>query len=512
MSSIQHSAFHIQPSKIWLHIQHELLYLSWALTEVALFAPLSFAFLSWARFWPPAQIALWLLLLMLLPFNLARLMSLLQIATHHQRTVMAVALLLTVLISIRSLIYSPQSIFDVSWLTDFFANIAQEGNQLWLRDVAVFFLVIIMWWRGLRLVNRQFDIQQIGFRLRLGILIAPFAVWFSHVGLGWNITPFILLFFLAGLTAVSLIRAEQLEKERSGQSASLSPRWIGIIFAASLATTAAAGLLAALISGQSLLTAAGWLAPLIATFYFGGAVVLNTLVYLLQPFILLLSGLIDWLALWLQQIFSRAGLELAVQPTVDFGDLAATPEATDVVTVIAPPNLNARLMAILLMIAAVLLVSLVLGRLFREASFAARNSEMINRSGHQPADDLNFGQRLLQRLGLLRGWRTAASIRRIYQQMLETAADIGYPRSESETPFEFLPTLAEIWPDNTADSQLITQAFVKIRYGELPETEAELAAINAAWDHLRDTVPAAIDQTPHLEKRPDRDRFQQNRA
>jgi hypothetical protein len=164
------------------------------------------------------------------------------------------------------------------------------------------------------------------------------------------------------------------------------------------------------------------------------------------------------------------------------------------------------------MIAAVLLVSLVLGRLFREASFAARNSEMINRSGHQPADELNFGQRLLQRLGLLRNWRTAASIRRIYQQMLETAADIGYPRSESETPFEFLPTLAEIWPDNTADSQLITQAFVKIRYGELPETEAELAAINAAWDHLRDAAPAAIDQTPHLEKRPDRDRFQQNRA
>ena len=512
MTTILPSEFRLLLYKVWLHVQHELLYISWALTEVALFAPLSFAFLSWARFWPPAHITIWLLLIMMLPFNLARLMSLLQIATHHQRTVMAVSLLLTVLISIRSLIYSPQSIFDVSWLTDFFANIAQEGNQLWLRDVAVFFIVIIMWWRGLRLVNRQFDIQQVGFRLRLGILIAPIAIWFSHVGLGWNITPFILLFFLAGLTAVSLIRVEQLEKERSGQSASLSPRWIGLIFAASLMTTAAAGLLAALISGQSLLTAAGWLAPLIATFYFGGAVVVSTLVYLLQPFILLLSGLIDWLAFWLQKIFSNAGLDLALQPTVDFSDLAATAEATDVVTVIAPPNINARLMAILLMVAAVLLVSLVLGRLFREASFAARNSEMIARSGQPSADDLNFGQRLLQRLGLLRGWRTAASIRRIYQQMLEASEAIGYPRSESETPFEFLSTLAEIWPDNIADSQLITQAFVKIRYGELPETEDELAAIKAAWTRLRDAVPPPINQATRLEQRPDRDRFQQNRT
>lgn len=496
--------------KVWLHVQHELLYISWALTEVALFAPLSFAFLSWARFWPPAQITIWLLLLMMLPFNLARLMSLLQIATHHQRTVMAVSLLLTILISIRSLIYSPQSIFDVSWLTDFFANIAQAGNQLWLRDVTLFFIVIIMWWRGLRLVNRQFDIQQVGFRLRLGILIAPIAIWFSNVGLGWNITPFILLFFLAGLTAVSLIRVEQLEKERSGQSASLSPRWIGLIFAASLMTTAVAGLLAALISGQSLLTAAGWLAPLIATFYFGGAVVFSTLVYLIQPLILLLSQVIDWLALLLQRIFSSAGLELGLQPAVDFSEFAATPEATDVVTVIAPPNMNTRILAILLMVAAVLLVSLVLGRLFRQASFAARNSETINRSGQPSADDLNLGQRFLQRLGFLRNWRTAASIRRIYQQMLETAADIGYPRSESETPFEFLPTLAEIWPDNTADSQLITQAFVKVRYGELPETENELAAINTAWEHLRDAVPASIDHTPLLEEHLAKDQFQAN--
>jgi hypothetical protein len=511
MTALLSSDYRPLLNKLWLHIQHELLYISWALTEVSLFAPLSFALLSWARFWPPAQIALWLLLLMLLPFNLARLMSLLQIATHHQQTVMAVSLLTTVLYSIRTLIYAPQSIWNLSWLTDFFAHIAESGNTLWLRDLAIFFLVTIMWWRGLRLVGRQFDIDQVGFRLRLGIAVAPIAIWFSHVGLGWNITPFILLFFLAGLTAVSLIRVEQLEKNRSGQSISLSPRWIGIIFTASLATVTMAGLLAAIISGQSLFMAAGWLAPFITTLSFGWAVVLSTIVHLAQPFLTMLANVIDWIATWLENLFNRLGLDQQVQPNLDVVEMGGTPIPEEVVTVIAPPNFNSRILAILLMVAVVLIVSLVLGRLFRQASFASRDSELIGRTGQPEDKELGLGQRLLKRLGLLRNWRAAASIRRIYQQMLTTAADIGYPRGESETPFEFLPTLTEIWPDNTADSQLITQAFVKVRYGELPETEDELAAIDMAWQRLRDAEPALLAEKPHLEKRLETDRFQQNR-
>jgi hypothetical protein len=69
-----------------------------------------------------------------------------------------------------------------------------------------------------------------------------------------------------------------------------------------------------------------------------------------------------------------------------------------------------------------------------------------------------------------------------------------------------LPTLAELWPDHTAATQLITQAFVKVRYGELPETEEEMAAIDAAWQQLREVKPAPLEEKPHLEKRPEKDR------
>ena len=497
MSQAQLSQFKPMLADAWSHIQHELLYVSWGLIEIALFAPLSFSFLPWARYWPPGQIVLWLLLIMFLPFNLARLLTLLRLPPTRQQTIMALALTTTILAAIRSLIYAPESFFNVSWLGEFFANLAESGNQLWLRDVAIFLLVTIMWWRGLRLVNRQFDINQTGFRLRLGILVAPLAIWFSHIGLNWNITPFILLFFLAGLMAIALIRAEEVEQARTSFSASLSPRWLGLIFIASLLVVSLSGLLAAIVSGESLFAIAGWLTPLLRAFRAGGAIIVATVFYLLRPFINLLALIIDQLALWLQRVLGENWFEPQLRPTLDFSDLVATPEATEVVDALAPPNVPSKILAVLIMIAVVLLVSLALGRLFRQATFAARDSEIIR--DRKQEDDLSLVQRLRRRLGFWRQWQTAVSIRRVYRQMLQAAAASGYPRSQSDTPYEYLATLAEVWPEHTADSQLITQAFVKVRYGQLPETEAELAAIESAWQRLKNTRPAMSGEPPLLE-------------
>lgn len=487
--------------KGWNNIQHELLYISWGLMEIALFTPLLFSILGWARYWPQGLTTLWLLLIMFLPFNLARVLSILHLPKSRQQTMMAVALMLTVLLSIRTLVYAPHSLFDFSWIVDFFANIAEPANLLWLRDIGIFLLVVFMWWRGLRLVVRQFDIGQIGFRFRLGVLIAPLAIWFSHVGLTWNVTPFIMLYFLASLMAIALIRAEQLEQERSGFSISLSPRWLAYILAASTFIVLISGLLAAVISGESLFTIAVWLTPFLGALYAGGVVILDTMLYLGNPLISLISQFIDLLAKWLESLLATFNIDLATVPTIDISEVQPLATATDVVDVIAPPHINSKIMAVLLMTAVVLAVSLALGRLFRQATFAARESKQIDRLSWQEDRERGFAQRLLDNLGLWRRWRAAQSVRRIYRQMLKAAEESGYPRGDSDTPFEFLNTLAQMWPDNTADTRLITQAFVKVRYGELPETEEELASIDAAWRRLRDAVPAPIDQTIHLEKR-----------
>jgi hypothetical protein len=151
-----------------------------------------------------------------------------------------------------------------------------------------------------------------------------------------------------------------------------------------------------------------------------------------------------------------------------------------------------RLIILLLMLALVLLVALIMRRLYQQAILAAGDGKMIDGDG-EGSDETGRGRQLLQRLGFLRHWRTAASIRRIYQQMLRAAAARGFPRVESETPYEYLMTLARLWPENRADSQLITEAYVKIRYGQLPETKAELDAIKGAWQRLERTRPVELD-------------------
>lgn len=79
----------------------------------------------------------------------------------------------------------------------------------------------------------------------------------------------------------------------------------------------------------------------------------------------------------------------------------------------------------------------------------------------------------------------AARIRRIYADLIHLSARLGSPRPEEETPLEFLPTLRNCFPDGERDLEAITDAYNRARYGELPQSEAEMQALERAWDRLR---------------------------
>ena len=72
--------------------------------------------------------------------------------------------------------------------------------------------------------------------------------------------------------------------------------------------------------------------------------------------------------------------------------------------------------------------------------------------------------------------------------MCRAAAVNGYPRADAETPFEYLAALAKAWPENQADTHLVTEAYVMVRYGELPESAESLDEIRQAWKRI-ETVP-----------------------
>ncbi|MBE2220655.1 MAG: DUF4129 domain-containing protein [Anaerolineae bacterium] len=485
----------LQPSEnpqrrqlVWGYLQHEILYLTWMLMEMTLLAPLLATILPAPRTWPPGLFLLWLLLLMYLPFNLVRLMSTLDWPRSRQQLILATAVFLIYVLSIRALFYQPASLFDLSWISQFFGSIAESDNREWLQNLGWFVVVAFVWWRGLRLVGKAFTIYTAGRRLRVGgLVIAPLIIWASLGRLPWSIVPFILLFFMVCLTAVALTRVEEIEKQHSGRSVSLNPKWLLTIIAAAFLLMLTTLLLTFIISGETLLAISGWLHPLWQALYAGATVVLNTILNLLSPILERLFLVIEWLINLIRPMMTTV---LQALPEPFDGTLLPTPEAVDPAQVDAGPTNGFKLINILLMVAIILAITLTLGRVYRKAEFAARNS-----AAAAPTDASNaparpsLGRRLLNRLGLRHGWRAAASIRRIYQQMCAAAAVSGYPRAEAETPFEYLTTLAKAWPENQADTRLVTEAYVKVRYGELPESPEELDAIRQAWKRLEAMPP-----------------------
>ncbi|MCA9952962.1 MAG: DUF4129 domain-containing protein [Anaerolineales bacterium] len=479
----------------WHFAKQELLYLCWALMDTAVITPLLLLAMPWARFWPVSVMTLWVLLLILLPFNLARLMSALGIRPARQRLLLIVIFFFILLLGWRMVLFAPRAFWELGWLGTAILNIGSPTDTIWSRQFILFLAVLVGFWRGLRLVGMRPEIRKIGLRLRLGaVAFGVIAVIAISERPFWSPVGFILLYYLVGLTAVALVRAEQVEFENTGMFSGVSPRWVGIVALTSLIITSAAGIFTLLLTNENAGRVASWGAPIWTAILLGTAVVLRTLGYLFSPLLfvfgLLLELLITLLDRFLSGLFEmiQQGINPALfEPAQTEG--VGQEELVETVTRNFPTT---EILTGVLMVFAVIVVIIFLTRLYRQTATATRQRDFSQVGSRERTSSLSLGQRLLNRLGLFRNWRAAGTIRRIYQDMCQAATGAGFPRGASETPYEYLKTLTEVWPENTSDSQLITQAYVKIRYGELPETEEEFNRIKEAWQRLERTPPMSL--------------------
>jgi hypothetical protein len=79
----------------------------------------------------------------------------------------------------------------------------------------------------------------------------------------------------------------------------------------------------------------------------------------------------------------------------------------------------------------------------------------------------------------------AARIRIIYARLLKLGAKLGEPRAPAVTPIEYLTSLEKVFPASTDELELITHAYLRVRYGELPETRGQVEEVESAWAILR---------------------------
>jgi hypothetical protein len=99
---------------------------------------------------------------------------------------------------------------------------------------------------------------------------------------------------------------------------------------------------------------------------------------------------------------------------------------------------------------------------------------------------LKFRERLnAARLRYADRLKAAARIRRVYASLLDLSHDLGVERPVANTPLEFLPKLISIYPFYEDELRLITHAYIRVRYGQLPEHEDQVLVVEEAWERVK---------------------------
>lgn len=96
---------------------------------------------------------------------------------------------------------------------------------------------------------------------------------------------------------------------------------------------------------------------------------------------------------------------------------------------------------------------------------------------------------LIGQYGVGRDLFTVFTIRWAYARMERMGRKRGYGRGKSQTPYEYRHALYKAFPGANDQIRAITDAYVAIRYGELPENDNQLQAVKDALEFLK-TVPA----------------------
>jgi hypothetical protein len=91
----------------------------------------------------------------------------------------------------------------------------------------------------------------------------------------------------------------------------------------------------------------------------------------------------------------------------------------------------------------------------------------------------------------LQRWRARTPqerVRRLYLALVERAAQAGWARTPSQTPYEYVAHLAPHVPDEEQDLSTLTQAFVEARYSRRAFETREIGVLQQVWQRLRNRL------------------------
>lgn len=344
--------------------------------------------------------------------------------------------------------------------------------------------VLALWWRGISLAGERIGPLFVSTHFRTGILM--FALY-GIFGIVFQLAqdtpplPLLFIFLLAALLSLGAARVSFLHVLRGGGRSPFDWRWLAALSGAALSVVGTATGFAALVSGQADILY-NFLAQL---FLLAGILVA-------APILLPLW----WLNPQLQA--SQSAQPVVTPPSTPFaGEEESVSQAAQQIfnqpSFILPPELHPWLMALGLVVVAVLLVWSVrataryINRREDDLETLLEQEDLARKLRQSLKNQVQDAANLLTRTPLSAKQRTlaAARIRKLYIELLSLCLDLNIPREQAQTPLEFLITLQEHFPELRAESAVMTHAYQRVRYGELPETAEEVAAVEGAWERLR---------------------------
>jgi hypothetical protein len=383
--------------------------------------------------------------------------------------------LLSIMLAIRATLFSAYGLLDLGWV----GQVPAAAANLFIAFSPVS-LVLIMgiyaWWRGFSLAQASFDFDGVGFRFRWGVLmvalLALINTWVGRIDIGGLLTSF----FFFGLLAVALARQEDLGRSEANVALPLNGPWLGILAGSVLGVLGLGALLALVLTPQGIRFFFDLLRPLEPLF-----------VVMLYALLILISFIVELVFNFVAAILQHfINPNAAPQPLILLQrpppEILQQPDQLNALAAFFDPL---RIVCALVLLGGVLLLlALSLNNMHRRARKRGNES----RESVPVSLDLNPLKRLRDWL-IKPEWvvdeSDVASIKRIYANLVRLAARRGFPRREAETPYEFMRDLRETLPTATAEERAITDAYVRVHYGEHAPAAEEVAQVKAAWKKVR---------------------------
>lgn len=478
-----------------LDVRREMLYVARAMAEACVLAPWLAAFALLYR--PDVSIqdmATAIFAIILLTSYLARALGITRLGDRAQRGLALVSLLGFSAWAVSRLELGAQP--GASWsglLSDTF-QLLTGSHVLVPASLSIVVGIAFLWWRGLRLAQKPFSLLDVSLGFQIGVLAFALFVLMGSSQARQDINPVIIAFFFCQLLAIGLTRVETIGSQPGGRRSPFGGWWAAVLTASAGSVVIIASLIVALVLGVGPEQILRWLAPVLA-------IVMIPISILALPLIALAGMLLEWLinVIQLRQLEWLQMLEGMQQATPE-----PPPEATPSAAAQALSQVLGYGKGLAVLVVLALIVAAVVWRVGRsqarrlarleeehESSWSSRSwAERLRRRLGERLKRIGAAANLLARFGA-GGLFTALSIRRMYAQLQQLAAKRGYPRQPSETPYEYLDVLYECLPGSQADVQQLTEAYVGVHYGELPERPDELAALREAWERIRESSASA---------------------